>query len=190
MVSDLSATQPSELPIGWRFKLGIILFALALIPYGLVVPLIFYSLPLGTIATFVGAGVIFQKVVFVSAVAVLGKFGFRTLKTKVFAKFAPPDEVGPMRYRIGLALFTLPILQGLIETYVSAIRQPTAAGLTNVGVWRRAVNDQAPADELRPRATGANACRIRWRNVPAIGECWTNPALNRRIAPTPDEKQG
>ena len=119
MVSDLSATQASELPIGWRFKLGIVLFALGLIPYGLVVPLIFYSLPLGTIATLVGAGVIFQKVVFVSAVAVLGKFGFRTLKTKVFAKFAPPDEVGPMRYRIGLALFTLPILQGLIETYAS-----------------------------------------------------------------------
>src|SRR3954463_13293087 len=82
MVSDLTATQASELPIGWRFKLGIVLFALALIPYGLLVPVIFYSQPLGTIATLVGVGVILQKIMFVSAVAVLGKSGFKTLKTQ------------------------------------------------------------------------------------------------------------
>ena len=78
-----------------------------------------YKLPLATVATLVGVGVILQKVIFVSAVAVLGSSGFATLKKKLFAEMAPADEVGPVRYRIGLVMFMLPILQGLVETYAS-----------------------------------------------------------------------
>jgi len=119
MPIDETETGAPNLPIGWRFKVGIVLFALALVPYGLLAPVVFYKLPLATVATLVGAGVMLQKVIFVGAVAVLGKSGFATLKKKLFAKLAPADEVGPVRYRIGLVMFMLPILQGLVETYAS-----------------------------------------------------------------------
>jgi hypothetical protein len=41
------------------------------------------------------------------------------LKKVVFSKFAPADEVGPLRYRIGLVMFTIPILRSLFESYPS-----------------------------------------------------------------------
>jgi len=119
MPIDETETGAPNLPIGWRFKVGIVLFALALVPYGLLAAVVFYKLPLATAAALVGAGVMLQKVIFVSAVAVLGKSGFATLKKRLFAKLAPADEVGPVRYRIGLVMFMLPILQGLGETYAS-----------------------------------------------------------------------
>lgn len=127
MAYTQTASTAPELPIGWRFKLGIVLFGLALIPYGLIAPIVFSHLPLGTIATLTGAGVILQKVMFVSAVAVLGKAGFATLKRRLFARMAPPDEVGPLRYRIGLILFTVPLLQGLLETYASHVAPQVVA---------------------------------------------------------------
>ena len=58
----------------------------------------------------------------VIAVAILGKDGFSYLK-KVLGKYlkplAPPDEVSRVRYHVGLVLFTLPILFGLLLPYLS-----------------------------------------------------------------------
>jgi len=88
-------------------------------------------LPLGTVATLVAAGVILQKVVFITAVALLGKSGFALLKAKLFNSLTPPAEVGPLRYRIGLIMFCLPLLQGLLKTYASHI----AADLVANWAW-------------------------------------------------------
>jgi hypothetical protein len=56
----------------------------------------------------------------IMAVGILGKPGFAFLKQRLyrmFKKIAPPDQVGIVRYRIGLVLFTLPILIGWLLPY-------------------------------------------------------------------------
>jgi len=61
------------------------------------------------------------EVFMVMAVAILGKDGFAYLK-KILGKhlkpLAPPDEVSRSRYNVGLVLFTLPILFGLLLPYL------------------------------------------------------------------------
>ncbi len=56
------------------------------------------------------------------AVAVMGKQGYVFIKGKVlkfFKRFAPSDTVSLTRYRIGLGMFTLPILFGIIQPYLA-----------------------------------------------------------------------
>lgn len=55
------------------------------------------------------------------AIAILGKPGYAWIKSLVFGalkKIAPPSEVGPMRYRIGLFMFIAPLLLAWLEPYV------------------------------------------------------------------------
>ena len=57
-----------------------------------------------------------------AAIAILGKSGYVYLKGVVFGllrRLAPPDVVGPVRYRIGLVLFVLPLLFGWVSIYVA-----------------------------------------------------------------------
>ena len=56
------------------------------------------------------------------AIAILGKEGFTYLKQRLFAllkRAAPLDTVDRTRYRIGLALFCLPLLMAWLAPYVS-----------------------------------------------------------------------
>ena len=56
------------------------------------------------------------------AVAVMGKQGYEFIKEKVFRflrRFAPSDEVSLNRYRMGLIMFTIPIIIGIIEPYLA-----------------------------------------------------------------------
>ena len=57
------------------------------------------------------------------AVAVMGKDGFNYLKQLIFGflgkHFAPPESVSLIRYRIGLMLFTIPLLFGWVAPYIS-----------------------------------------------------------------------
>ena len=62
------------------------------------------------------------ELLWVAAAAIMGKSGFDYIKGKVFGiskRYAPPDIVSPMRYRIGLVLFLLPLLWGWLTPYVS-----------------------------------------------------------------------
>jgi hypothetical protein len=55
------------------------------------------------------------------AVAVLGKQGYEFLKGiafKFLKRFAPSDSVSLVRYRIGLVLFSFPLLVGWIQPYL------------------------------------------------------------------------
>jgi hypothetical protein len=55
------------------------------------------------------------------AVAILGKQGFAQLKEMIFSRFrkiTEPSAVGAVRYRIGLFMFFIPLLTGLLEPYV------------------------------------------------------------------------
>ncbi len=55
------------------------------------------------------------------AAAVLGKSGFQYLKSNLFGwfkKHGPPDLVSKTRYRIGLVLFMIPLLIGVVLPYL------------------------------------------------------------------------
>ena len=57
----------------------------------------------------------------VVAIAVMGKDGFDYLKQLLFRflrRQAPPDRVGSARYRLGLLMFSLPLLLGFLGPYV------------------------------------------------------------------------
>lgn len=57
------------------------------------------------------------------AVAVMGKEGYDYLKQSLYRfvamHMAPPKRVGPIRHRIGLFLFILPLLWGWLMPYVT-----------------------------------------------------------------------
>ena len=55
------------------------------------------------------------------AVAVMGKEGYEFIKEKAFKylkRFAPSDEVSLVRYRIGLVMFSFPIIFGVAQPYL------------------------------------------------------------------------
>jgi hypothetical protein len=61
------------------------------------------------------------EVMMVVAAAVMGKEGFAELKRRFgrfFARYGPPERVGRTRYRVGLAMFTLPLLLGWLAPYL------------------------------------------------------------------------
>ncbi|WP_297798664.1 hypothetical protein [uncultured Eudoraea sp.] len=61
------------------------------------------------------------EVFMIVAVVVMGKQGYEFIKEKAIRflkRFAPPDKVSLFRYRIGLFLFTTPILIGIIQPYL------------------------------------------------------------------------
>lgn len=57
------------------------------------------------------------------AVAVMGKQGHEFIKEKALRflkRFAPSDEVSLTRYRIGLIMFTIPIIIGIVQPYLGS----------------------------------------------------------------------
>ena len=56
MAADITVAE-TALPMGWRLKLGFVLFPLALIPYGLLASIVCYDRPPMTVASLVGTGV-------------------------------------------------------------------------------------------------------------------------------------
>lgn len=56
----------------------------------------------------------------VITIAILGKDGYNYLKSKIyglFKRYGPPQRVSRLRYRIGLSMFCLPLLAGLLLPY-------------------------------------------------------------------------
>ncbi len=107
---------------GWRFKLGTAIFLVSL-GWPLLVPAMpFLGFSGAMIAAFLAVMVVVGEVLILVAVAVMGKPGFAFMKSKVFGvlkRYGPPKTVGRVRYRIGLVMFTVPILFGWAEPYVS-----------------------------------------------------------------------
>ena len=110
-------------PPGWRFRMGVALFLLAwLCPLG--IPLVtFLDLPLAWKATLSGILLVgVPEVLSLLAVAFLGKSGFIYLKAIIFGlfkKYALAKEVSRRRYRLGLAMFIIPLFCGWLGAYVN-----------------------------------------------------------------------
>lgn len=83
------------------------------------------SLDLSTGATSIISGILalgVPELFMLIAVAILGKSGFNYLKQKIFwffKKYGPVDDVGPVRYKVGLMLFSSPLIFGFIWPYAS-----------------------------------------------------------------------
>jgi len=114
-----SLKQP---PPGWRFNLGLFFFILGW-ACPLFIPLVALTKLPGawkaTISGLLGLGI--PELLWVAAVAIMGKSGFNYLKMRFFGffkKYAPPDTVSRTRYRIGLVMFTAPILFGWLAPYM------------------------------------------------------------------------
>jgi hypothetical protein len=56
------------------------------------------------------------------AIAVMGKQGYQYIKGKAFKylkRFAPPDSVSRNRYNLGLVLFCIPLVFGILQPYLA-----------------------------------------------------------------------
>ena len=121
-------------PAGWRFKVGIALFALMILAWVLIPLEAALGMSAATIAATTAGIAIGNKVLLLIAIAVMGKAGFQELKAKLFHKLTPPAQVSPTRYRIGLVMFCLPLLQGLLETWASHIAPQLVANRLGVDI--------------------------------------------------------
>ncbi|MGB5225572.1 MAG: hypothetical protein WBN49_10380 [Arenicellales bacterium] len=108
---------------GWRLGVASVLIALSL-SSALFIPLV-QGMDLSTEAkTAISGSLVLglpQLLMFI-AVTLVGKPGFNYIKGRVgrfFKQFGPPKTVSKNRYRIGLLLFFIPVLLGLLTPYVS-----------------------------------------------------------------------
>ena len=117
----LTATNEARASaVGWRFKLGIFIFALAFALWLLVPLAALLDISSSRIAAMTGIIFIANKVLLVACVAVMGKPGFQQLKSLIFGYvkgLAPADTIGPTRHAIGLVMFCLPLISATLEPY-------------------------------------------------------------------------
>ena len=116
-------TEPDQ--AGWRLRLGLIIFVVGFLS-PLLIPLVTaspLSIKLKTVISG-GLAVGIPELFSIVAIAIMGKSGFNYIKKRFFRflkKHAPADSVSRIRYRIGLIMFTFPILFGWLTPYFSRI---------------------------------------------------------------------
>lgn len=114
--------HPVSPATGWRLKLGAVMFALSILLPAIAIPLVASMDLTGTVAATVsGALLAAAELIGLGAVAVMGKSGYLFIKTRVLAflkRHGPPRKVSRARYRLGLAMFALPLLFGWVAFYV------------------------------------------------------------------------
>ncbi len=115
--------ETSEAPLPrWRFRIGVTILVVGFAA-PLAIPLVTFSgLPTAWKTAISGAlAVGVPEIMMVAAAAVMGKAGFARLKQlvgRVLRKYGPPERVRRTRYRIGLVMFTLPLLVGWLGPYL------------------------------------------------------------------------
>lgn len=127
-------TNTPQIPQG-RLILGVTILVIGFMSPLLIPLVIGTSWPVGvktTISGLLAFGI--PEVFMLIAIAVMGKQGYEYIKDKAFKylkRFAPPDTVTLTRYRIGLIMFSLPLLIGWLQPYLGYY----FAFLNNLPVW-------------------------------------------------------
>ena len=115
-----SCGQPAA---GLRLKLGIFLFGLSILLPIAGVPLAAMLIDSNAAtASVTGALLVAAEIMGLVSIGVMGKSGYAYLKSRMQAllkRYGPPNKVGPMRYKIGLVMFSIPILFGWISIYTA-----------------------------------------------------------------------
>ncbi len=106
----------------WRFRVGATLFVVGFAAPA-AIPLVALSgLATGWKTALSGAlAVGVPEIMMVAAVAVMGKQGFAEVKRRFgswLRRYGPPDKVSRARYRLGLVMFTAPLLLGWLHPYI------------------------------------------------------------------------
>ena len=117
-----TAASKNEQPrAGWHFRLG-----LTILIVGWLSPLLIPVITRTSLATELKAiisgllAVGIPEVFTVAAIAIMGKSGYDLIKERIFSflkKHGPPDRVSLARYRIGLAMFLLPVVFAWLGPY-------------------------------------------------------------------------
>jgi hypothetical protein len=117
----------------WRVRVGLGLFV-ASISWPLLVPVLpLLGVSVEATATFGGVMLVVAEVMMLAGAAIAGKEGFAYIKGRVFGllrAYGPPARVGPLRHRIGLVMFVVPLAAGWASPYVG----PLVPGLAARGV--------------------------------------------------------
>ncbi|MHC8400628.1 transporter suffix domain-containing protein [Pseudomonas sp. MDT1-17] len=121
--TPITATPHSA---GWRFKLGIAIICLMAGSWLMVPILAATGVPGSKIAAFTGILFISNKILLILVIAILGKSGFQQLKRTAFgyvSNLAPKADfdVGPVRHRVGIVMFCLPLISAFLEPYIDTI---------------------------------------------------------------------
>jgi hypothetical protein len=124
MSTEQNTVQPK--PAHWRFKLGIAIICLIPIVWLLVPLAAALDVPGSKVAALSGVLFILNKILLLLVIAVMGKAGFQELKQHIYgymSSMVPSTEVevGPVRHRIGLVMFCLPLLSSFLEPYIDAV---------------------------------------------------------------------
>lgn len=107
-----------------RLRLGVLCFIAAWAVHLVTLAVVAAGASPATIAAVAAINFILNKVLLVASAAILGKSGFNRLKQIVFGvaqRTILPDEVGPLRYGIGLILFVVPIVFAWMSPYLAEI---------------------------------------------------------------------
>jgi len=120
MVEEKTAKE--ETGAGWRFRIGMVLFVLGLIS-PLFIPLVAATgLPGGWKTAISGVLMLgIPEFLWILAAAIMGKTGFNYVKHKFFGffkKIMPRGTVSRPRYRVGLVMFSLPIISAWLIAYI------------------------------------------------------------------------
>jgi hypothetical protein len=133
MAAKTSGTADKQ--AGWRFKVGIALFALMVLAWVLIPIEAAMGMSAGTIAATTAGIAIANKVILLAAIAVMGKAGFQELKARLFGYLKPAETVSRTRYKLGLVMFCLPFFQNLLETWASHIAPQLVANRLGVDIF-------------------------------------------------------
>lgn len=144
MTANASDTRQPPPPPASRLALGGVILALALVAK-IVAPALIVSSDLSTTwktALSIGTFVIIPKLLIVTIVLVLGKSGFAYLKSLCFrylagvvAPLAPARQVSRTRYRIGLVMFILPLLEAWFIPHLESAFPAWAAARPMEWIW-------------------------------------------------------
>jgi len=133
-------TNASQIPKG-RLILGVSILVIGFMS-PLLIPLVTgTSWSVGvktTVSGLLAFGI--PEVFMLIAVAIMGKQGYEYIKEKAFKylkRFSPPDTVTLTRYRIGLIMFSLPLLLGWLQPYLGHY----FSFLNQLPVWQYVVGD-------------------------------------------------
>lgn len=124
-MTQKAGSQESTAASGWRFKLGVVLFALSLLGPFVFVPLLgALGLSPTMLASISGAILIGAEVLLIAAAAIMGKSGYAYIKDRTLGllrQYGPPKEVSRARYYAGLVIFIVPVLFGWMSPYAREI---------------------------------------------------------------------
>ncbi len=124
-------SSDTQVKVGWRLKVGFAMFIASIVWPVFMPVLMLFGVSTGAVAKVSGMLLVAAEVMLVAAAAITGKEGFTYIKQRVFGllkSYGPPKTVSASRYKIGLVLFTVPLLFAFLAPYFGKFFSQQVAG--------------------------------------------------------------